>query len=116
MKTINEIWDIYRTCWNETNSVQRAEKLQKILTDDFEYKDPNFEVVGYAQLSDYMKQFQEQFEDASFITTYINTHHNRCLVNWNMVNDNNEVLSSGSSFVLYENDKLKQITGFFKES
>ncbi|MDO5969770.1 nuclear transport factor 2 family protein [Flavivirga aquimarina] len=116
MEAIGEIWDIYRTCWNETSSVQRAEKLQKILTDDFEYKDPNFEVKGYIQLSDYMKQFQEEFEGASFVTTDINIHHNRCLVNWNMINDNNEVLSNGTSFVLYENNKLKQITGFFKEN
>ncbi|MCF6349141.1 MAG: nuclear transport factor 2 family protein [Flavobacteriaceae bacterium] len=116
MKVINEIWGIYRTCWNDTNSIQRTEKLQKILTDDFEYRDPNFEIKGYVQLSDYMKQFQEQFEGASFITTDINIHHNRCLVNWNMVNDKNEVVSNGTSFVLCENNKLKQITGFFKES
>lgn len=116
MKIINEIWDIYRACWNNTNSLQRTEKLKNILTDDFEYRDPNFEIKGYEQLSDYMKQFQEQFEGVSFFTTDINTHHNRCLVHWNMVNDNNEVVSNGTSFVLYENNKLKQITGFFKET
>jgi len=116
MKTINEIWDIYRTCWNDNNSIQRTEKLQKILTEDFEYRDPNLEVKGYTQLSDYMKQFQEQFAGISFITTDINIHHNRCLVHWNMVKDKNEVVRNGSSFVLCENDKLKQIIGFFKES
>ncbi len=116
MKTINKIWDIYRTCWNETNPLKRKEKLQKILTDDFEYKDPNFEVKGFIQLSDYMKQFQEEFKGASFVTTDINIHHNRCLINWNMINNNNEVVSNGTSFVLYENNKLKQITGFFKKN
>lgn len=116
MKEINEIWDIYRTCWTETDSIQRTKKLQKILTDDFEYKDPNFEIKGFEQLSDYMKQFQEQFEGSFFITKDINTHHNRCLINWNMINDKNEVISNGTSFVLYENNQLKQITGFFKEN
>jgi len=116
MKAINEIWEAYRACWNDTNSIERTEKLQKILTDDFEYRDPNFELEGYAQLSDYMKQFQEQFKGFSFITTDINIHHNRCLVYWNMVNDKNEVISNGTSFVLFENNKLKQITGFFNES
>jgi len=116
MKAINEIWDTYRTCWNDTNSMQRTEKLQKILTDDFEYRDPNFELKGYVQLSEYMKQFQEQFEGVSFVTTDINIHHNRCLVHWNMVNDKNEVVSKGASFILCENNKLKQITGFFKEN
>ncbi len=116
MKTINEIWDIYRARWNDTNSIQRTEKLQNILTNDFEYRDPNLEIKGYAQLSGYMKQFQEQFVGVSFVTTDIHIHHNRCLVHWNMVNDKDEVVSNGISFVLYENDKLKQVTGFFKES
>ena len=115
MEAFNKIWDTYRICWNEANSTQRTEKLKKIMTDDFEYKDPNFEIKGYLQLSDYMKQFQEQFIGASFITKDINIHHNRCLVNWNMINDNNEILSNGTSFVLYENNKIKEITGFFKE-
>ncbi|WP_010180013.1 nuclear transport factor 2 family protein [Aquimarina agarilytica] len=116
MQTIHKIWDTYRTCWANSNAIQRTEKLKTILTDDFEYSDPNFEVKGYVQLSDYMQQFQEQFEGASFITNEINTHHNRCLIHWSMINSTNEVISNGSSFVFYENDKLKQITGFFKES
>jgi len=115
MKAIDEIWDIYRTCWNDSNSIQRTQKSQNILTDDFEYRDPTIEIKGYTQLSEYMKQFQEQFGSASFITTDINIHHNRCLVHWNMVNDKNEVMSKGTSFVLCDNNKLKQITGFFKE-
>jgi len=116
MITINEIWDTYRACWNETSSIERTEKLQKILTDDFEYKDPNFELQGYIALSDYMKEFQDQFAGASFRTTNINMHHNRCLVHWVMMNEKNEILSNGESFVLCENNKLKQITGFFKEN
>ncbi len=116
MKAINEVWETYRSCWSNPDSVQRTEKLQNILSDDFEYKDPSSEITGYQQLSDYMKQFQEQFEGASFETADMNIHHNRILIHWNMVNDQKEVVSNGSSFALYENDKLKQITGFFKES
>ena len=116
MQQIDKIWDTYRTCWNDTSTRQRTEKLQQILTDDFEYRDPSFEIKGYLQLSDYMKQFQEQFVGASFITTDIDIHHNRCLVQWSMINDKNEIVSNGTSFVLCENNKLKQITGFFKEN
>ena len=115
MKALNKIWDIYRSCWSEPNATQRTKKLQKILTDDFEYRDPNFEIKGYQELSGYMQQFQEQFTEASFVTKDISIHHNRCLVNWYMVNAKSETLSNGTSFVLCENNKLKQITGFFKE-
>ena len=30
MNTINEIWDTYRGCWNEPNSIHRTQKLQTI--------------------------------------------------------------------------------------
>ena len=115
MKKISEIWDIYRGCWSDANATQRIEKLQKIITDDFEYKDPDFEVKGSVQLSDYMRHFQEEYKGASFATVNMNMHHNRCLVHWNMINENKEVISKGISYVLYENDKLKEITGFFQE-
>jgi len=108
-----EIWEVYSSCWSNENSEERKSKLAKITTDDFEYRDPNSEIKGYVQLSDYIKQFQEQFRGVSFITTDITIHHNRCLIHWNMVNDKNEVVSDGASFVLFENNKLKQITGFF---
>ena len=115
MNTFNTIWDIYRSCWSEVNANQRTQKLKNILTSNFEYLDPNFKVNGYLELSNYMKEFQEQFSGASFVTKNIHTHHNRCLVHWSMVNTKNETLSHGTSYVLYEDNKLKQITGFFNE-
>lgn len=116
MKTIDEIWDIYRKCWSDSNSDQRTQKLSEVLSHDFEYKDPNFMANGYQELSNYMKEFQVQFSGASFITTAINSHHDRSLMHWNMINDKHEVVSNGISFVEHKNNKIKQITGFFKES
>ena len=63
-----------------------------------------------------MQEFQKQFEGCSFVTRNIEEHHNRCLVHWDMINDNKEVVSNGISFVLHENNKQKQITGFFSEN
>ncbi|WP_024771817.1 nuclear transport factor 2 family protein [Aquimarina macrocephali] len=116
MKEINQIWETYTSCWSEDNSVERIKNLRKIMTDNFEYLDPNVELKGYEQLSEYMSQFQKEFVGASFTITDIKIHHGRSLTHWNMVNSENEVVGNGSDFATYENGKLKQITSFFKEN
>lgn len=116
MKKINEIWETSRSCWNDNHSNRRKSKLSEIMSDDFEYRDPNVELKGHRQLSDYMEQFQKEFIGASFVISDFNVHHNRSLANWNMVDAKNEVVGNGVDFAQYENGSLKQVTGFFKES
>ncbi|WP_350293965.1 nuclear transport factor 2 family protein [uncultured Croceitalea sp.] len=115
MNEANQAWEIYRASWSNENSGKRAEELQKITTDDFKYRDPNIELSGFEQLSDYMSEFQKEFTGSSFVIRDFIVHHNRSLSNWNMVNCENEVIAKGTDFATYENGKLKQITGFFKE-
>lgn len=113
---IKEIWETYRTCWSEAHSSKRNIRLQEIISDDFEYHDPNIEIEGYLQLSDYMIQFQKEFVGCSFIITDFNVHHNKSLAHWNMISANNEVVGNGVDFASYTHSKLKTITSFFKES
>jgi len=115
MEKIDEIWETYRASWNNDNSKNRTEELRNIMTEDFEYRDPNVEIKGSAQLSDYMSQFQKEFVGASFTITDFQYHHDKILAHWNMVNEKNEVVGNGSDFAIYQNGKLKQITGFFKQ-
>ncbi|NMH89963.1 nuclear transport factor 2 family protein [Flavivirga algicola] len=115
MDKINQIWETYRASWNNDDSVKRTDKLKEIMTEDFEYRDPNIELKGSEQLSDYMSQFQKEFVGASFVITDFQFHHDKSLSHWNMVNTENEVVGNGTDYAVYENGKLKQITGFFKQ-
>lgn len=115
MNETNQMWETYRASWSNKNSAKRADELRRITTDDFEYRDPNTELTGFEQLSGYMSQFQKEFVGASFVITDFIVHHDRSLSYWNMVNSENEVVINGADFATYENGKLKQITGFFKE-
>lgn len=115
MNETSQIWETYRASWSNDNSAERTNELQKITNNDFEYRDPNIDLTGHQQLSDYMSQFQKEFVGASFVITDFQYHHNRSLAHWNMVNAENEVVGTGTDFAIYENGKLKQITGFFKE-
>ncbi|HAS47221.1 MAG TPA: hypothetical protein DCS93_42455 [Microscillaceae bacterium] len=115
MEQMNEIWEIYRSCWSERNSTKRVNQLSTIMSDDFQYKDPNIELIGFEQLSNYMQEFQNQFEGASFEITDFNVHHDSIMANWNMISSTQEVMVNGVDFARFERGKLKQITGFFKE-
>ncbi|MEM1337575.1 MAG: nuclear transport factor 2 family protein [Bacteroidota bacterium] len=115
MNKTKQVWETYSTSWSNGNIVERLEELRKIMTEDFEYRDPNVELTGYQQLSEYMSQFQKEFVGASFVVTDYQYHHDKSLAHWNMVNTENEVLGNGADFAIYEDGKLKQITGFFKQ-
>jgi len=115
MDKFNQVWETYRTSWSNDNSVERTEELQKIMTEDFEYRDPNIDLKGYEELSDYMSEFQKEFVGASFTIQDFQVHHDRSLAHWNMINAENEVVGNGTDFAIYENGKLKQVTGFFKQ-
>ena len=85
------------------------------MSNDFQYKDPNIELKGHDKLSNYMIEFQEQFEGASFEVINLNVHHDSIMANWSMLDSKNEVVTNGVDFAKFENGRLKQITGFFKE-
>ncbi len=116
MKRINKIWETYGNCWSDNNTEQRTCRLSEIISDDFEYQDPNVELKGLRELSDYMEQFQNEFKGASFAITDFNIHHDRSMANWNMLNKKNEIVGNGTDFAQYKNGKLQQITSFFAEN
>lgn len=116
MKQISEAWETYRSCWSEKDSSTRANKLSEIISNDFQYKDPNIELIGFEQLSEYMQEFQNQFIGASFKITDFNVHHDSIMANWSMIDSKKEVVANGVDFARFENGRLKQITGFFKEN
>ncbi len=116
MRSINDIWETYRSSWSNNDSENRETNLREVVTDDFEYRDPNVELKGYEQLSEYMGQFQNEFKLASFTITDFNIHHDRVMANWDMLNEQKDVVGNGVDFAQFENGKLKHITGFFKEN
>ena len=116
MDKVTEIWEVYRASWNNENQVDRKLGLGQIMTDDFEYCDPNIKLKGSDRLSDYMDKFQKEFFGASFIVTDFHLHHDRSLAHWNMVNSKNEVIAKGIDFAQYQDGVLKHITGFFEEN
>ena len=116
MKQLESIWETYRSCWSEKDADTRLNRLAKIMSNDFQYKDPNIELKGFNQLSNYMKEFQKQFEGASFEVTALEFHHDSVMANWNMLDAKNQIVADGVDFAKISDGRLTQITGFFKEN
>lgn len=113
MKNFKEVFDIWSESWAITERTKRDELLKTILADDFRYTDPLIELSGLNEVSDYIAEFHKQSPGITFAQTNVVSHHNKNLVKWNTLNENKEVIDGGSSFVLVEDNKLKDITGFF---
>ncbi|MRX63689.1 nuclear transport factor 2 family protein [Maribacter luteus] len=113
MEDFKKIWNDWCESWTITNNTEREQELQKFIAEDFKYTDPLQAVNGRAQISDYIGQFQEQFPGTTFVPTKILSHHDRYLIKWDMLNEKNEVVDDGTSFALVEDNRLKDITGFF---
>lgn len=102
------------SAWSEPNERHRLELLGQAAAATCAYMDPNVELAGHAAISGYMAGFQESVPGARFMTTAFQTHHDRCLVQWNMVDRDGKVLSPGVSAGLFDaQGKLQQMVGFF---
>ena len=107
------VWESYMACWTDPDEADRKLVLSHLLGARCTYTDPNIEITGIDELSDYMVQFQKNHPGAKFVTTRFNTHHDCTLTHWSMVSNEGVVLRRGASFGVFKDGKLSKIVGFF---
>jgi hypothetical protein len=101
--------------WSEPDGAHRLGLLQQAAAPSCTYADPNVEIEGHASISAYMAGFQQSAPGARFVNTAFQTHHDRCIVQWNMVDHDNKVLSPGVSAGNFDAmGRLVQMVGFFE--
>lgn len=106
--------ETWTTAWSEPDEQRRLGLLGQAVAPICTYTDPHTDLVGYAAISGYMGGFQESAPGARFVMTGFSAHHNRCLLQWNMVDRDGQVLSPGASAGVFdEHGRLVQMTGFF---
>lgn len=106
--------ETWASAWSEPDERRRLELLGRAAAPACAYMDPNTELTGHAAISDYMAGFQASAPGARFVTTGFKTHHDRCIVQWNMVDAGGAVLSPGCSAGTFDaQQRLVQMVGFF---
>jgi len=107
------IWESYIACWSDPDQKDRKTILSHLLDAGCTFTDPNIEIAGIDDLSDYMSQFQNNHLGVKFVITSFNVHHGNSLTHWNMVNSEGVILRKGASFGIFKDGKLSKISGFF---
>lgn len=106
--------ETWASAWSEPHEQRRLDLLGQAAAATCAYIDPNTELAGHAAISGYMAGFQESTPGARFVTTGFRTHHDRCCVQWNMIDREGQVLSPGVSAGVFDaQGRLAQMTGFF---
>lgn len=112
-----DTWETYTRSWSEADVSKRLLLFEQCLSPDCVYTDPLIQTTGYSQLSAYMSELHKNVPGVGFITIDFNSHHDRSLTHWNMVDANENILSQGASYGLYGADgRLLQMTGFYETS
>jgi predicted ester cyclase len=107
------LWDRYSASWSMPDP-DRLRRLAETVAPEISYTDPRISLTGIAAFSEYMADFQSNFPGAGFEIREVVDHHGRTLSHWNMVNRDEGVIGTGSSFAELSGDgKLARITGFF---
>lgn len=101
--------------WSEPDEALRLGLLRQAASPSCAYADPNAELEGHASISAYMAGFQQSAPGARLVNTAFMTHHDRCILQWNMVDRNDKVLSPGVSAGTFdEQGRLAQMVGSFE--
>lgn len=108
-----KLWESYSASWSMPEA-DRLQRLEETVSSEVTYTDPNISLRGIAAFSEYMAGFQSNMPDTCFAIREVLNHHGRTLSHWNMMNADNTVVGTGTSFAELTNDgKLTNINGFF---
>lgn len=108
------LWDRYAKIWS-ANEATRKSELSACLAPNVTYRDPQVEVTGYDNFSNYMAEFQTGFPGCSFKIKNVIEHHDRELANWELQNKDGDILMTGTSFAVRTADnQFQELNGFFE--
>jgi hypothetical protein len=109
-----ETFDQMLAAWNERDLDKIRAHLDRALTTDVEFCDPQHHVTGRDAFEDMVKAFRTDLPDAVCArTSGVDSHHNRFRYEWS-VSVGGEVLVPGFDVVAVDSDnRIERVDGFF---
>jgi hypothetical protein len=114
--TLEETIDIYCAAWSERDPGYRRKLLDRVVTDNVRYTDPDTDVTGCADLVDHISGVLAGRIGAKIVkTSFADAHHDIARFAWHLVKADGTVLPEGLDIVFVDGQtgKLKTILGFF---
>lgn len=114
--TLEETIDIYCAAWSERDPAHRRELLDRVVTIDIRYTDPETDVRGRADLVDHISGVLAGRVGAKIVrSSAIDAHHDTARFAWRLVKADGTALPEGLDIVSVDapSGKLKTVLGFF---
>lgn len=114
--TLEETIDIYCAAWSERDPAFRRELLDRVVTIDIRYTDPETDVRGRADLVDHISGVLAGRVGAKIVrSSDIDAHHDMARFAWRLVKADGTALPDGLDIVSIDEQsgKLKAVLGFF---
>lgn len=114
--TLEETIDLYCAAWSERDPGYRRELLNRVVSEDISYTDPDTEISGCADLVDHISGVLAGRVGAKIVrTSVVEIHHGKARFAWHLVNADGSALPEGLDIVSIneQTGKLNSILGFF---
>ncbi|MHA7773742.1 hypothetical protein [Roseibium sp. M-1] len=114
--TLEETIDLYCAAWSERDPDYRREQLEKVVTPDVRYTDPQTDVAGCADLVDHISGVLAGRVGAKVVrTSAVDSHHGTARFAWQLVKADGTALPEGLDVVWIDEEtgKLKTVLGYF---
>ncbi|MFN0023095.1 MAG: nuclear transport factor 2 family protein [Parvularculaceae bacterium] len=101
--------------WNETDTKKIRGHLDKALSKDVEFVDPNYAIEGVSAFARMVKEFRQKYPDAKCVrTSGIDMHHDRARYSWSVIIDAKTRIDGFDAVqVSKKSGKIKRVDGFF---
>lgn len=101
--------------WNEPDAGKIRGHLDKALTADVEFVDPNYAICGLDAFEKMVREFRTKFPNSACIrTSGVDMHHDRARYSWTVVIDAaNRIDGFDAVAIDAASGKVRRIDGFF---
>lgn len=115
MAEIPETFTHMLAAWNEADPKKIRSHLDKALSKDVEFVDPNYAIEGVAKFTKMVKDFRKQYPGARCVrTSGIDMHHDRARYSWTVIIDEKTRIDGFDAVqVSRKSGKIKRVDGFF---
>lgn len=101
--------------WNERDLKKIRPLLDKALSKDVEFVDPNYAIEGVSEFAKMVREFRKKFPEAECVrTSGIDRHHDRARYSWSVIIDEKTRIDGFDAVqVSKKSGKIKRVDGFF---
>ncbi len=113
-KACRATWATYQAAWEDVSAAERQELLEKSVSDNCVYSDPQGQTNSRAELIAHIEGFRQTMPGFSFRNHTFLDHHAQSIAEWMLYNASGAEVQPGSSWAHYgEDGRITNVSGFF---